>query len=59
MDPTSRWMCLNIDESCGAFGDIGYGGLLPDNKGVRIADFSSNEGQGDALFAKLFGFYHI
>ncbi|KEH21518.1 hypothetical protein MTR_7g006920 [Medicago truncatula] len=44
--------------SCGAFGDIGSGGLLRDNKGSWIAGISSNEGQGYALFAELFGVYH-
>lgn len=39
-------------------GDIGFGGLLRDNKGNWIAGFSSNDGQGDALFAELFGVYH-
>jgi len=35
---------LNIDGSCGAFGDISFGGLLCDNKRNWIARFSSNEG---------------
>jgi len=35
---------LNINVSCGASGDIGSGGLLRDNKGNWIAEFSSNEG---------------
>jgi len=32
--------------------------LVLDNKGNWIVGFSSNDGQGDALFAELFGVYH-
>jgi hypothetical protein len=41
---------LNIDGSCGAFGDIGSGCLLHDNKGNWKTGFSSNEGQGGCAF---------
>jgi hypothetical protein len=56
--PQDGCVKLNIDGSCGASGDIGSGGLLCDNKVNWIAGFSSNEWQGDALFAELFGVYH-
>jgi hypothetical protein len=56
--PPDGCVKLNIDGSCGASGDIGSGGLLRDNKGNWIAGFSSNDGQGDELFAVLFGVYH-
>ena len=32
---------LNIDESCGVFGDIGFGSLLRDNRRNWIVGFSS------------------
>ena len=48
---------MNIDGSCGAFGDVGSGCLLRDNNGNWKTRFSSNEGQGDALFAEIFGVY--
>jgi hypothetical protein len=56
--PLDGCVKLNIDGSCGSSGDIGYGGLLRDNKRNWIAGFSSNEGQGDVLFVELFGVYH-
>jgi len=51
--PLDGCVKLNIDGSCGASGDIGSRGLLRDNKGNWIVGFSSNEGQGDALFAMV------
>lgn len=54
--PSDGCVKLNIDGSCVASGDVGFGGLLRDNKGNWITGFSSNERQGDALFAELFGF---
>jgi hypothetical protein len=37
---------------------IGVGGLIRDDKGDWLAGFSSNDGQGDVLFAELFAIYH-
>ena len=56
--PQDGCVKLNIDGSCGTSSDIVFGGLLCDNMGYWIAGFSSNEGQGDTLFAKLFRVYH-
>jgi len=45
---------LNMDRSCSVSDDIGSSILLRGNKGVRIADFSFNEGHMNSFFAKLF-----
>ena len=43
-----------MDRSCSVSDDIGSSILLRGNKGVRIADFSFNEGHMNSFFAKLF-----
>ena len=49
---------FNVDGSCNSRGGIGDDGLIRDNKGDWLARFSSNDGQGDVLFAELFIIYH-
>ncbi|AES76864.1 hypothetical protein MTR_6g088150 [Medicago truncatula] len=54
--PSDGCVKLNIDGSCGASGDIGYGGLIRDNKGNWIVGFSSNDGQEMRFFLGYLGF---
>jgi hypothetical protein len=42
--PQDGHVKLNIGGSCGASSDVGFGGLLRDNKGYWIVGFSFNEG---------------
>jgi len=49
---------LNVDGSCNSRGGIGAIDLIRNNKGNCVVGFSSNDGQGDVLFAEFSAIYH-